>query len=282
MIDRLVEEGYWPDTDGEVTAESGFDFVVETAGQNIMRWAKSLGAEAHDDFVMGTKIYSGSGAPGDRCGFVVRQTDDDNFYLIDYDHRGMLMFTEKENGEWHNSIIVRADAIKHGYDGNELWVVAQGDAFEVFINGEHVTQFKDETIPAGGVALVLTASGKAVVAGCSFMNSWLWEASAPVSGLFGGAPAEPTAAPSPAEPTATSPPAGCRSWWITISPSRKRSRNSNGWSLSRRAGTRSFREPYAYFEGTGNWFTPLASGHPHTQVIVAGTLTFYGGLTTRA
>jgi hypothetical protein len=42
-------------------------------------------------------------------------------------------------------------------------------------------------------------------------------------------------------------------------------------------GSEIFREPYAYFEGTGNWFTPLASYRPHTHVVMAGELTFTPG-----
>jgi hypothetical protein len=42
-------------------------------------------------------------------------------------------------------------------------------------------------------------------------------------------------------------------------------------------GSEIFREPYAFFEGTGNWFTLLASHNPRTHVIIAGELTFRSG-----
>jgi hypothetical protein len=44
-------------------------------------------------------------------------------------------------------------------------------------------------------------------------------------------------------------------------------------------GSEIFREPYAYFEGTGNWFIPLASYKPHTHIVMAGELTFTPGET---
>jgi hypothetical protein len=268
VIAKLVDEGYWPDTKGAVTAESQFDVVSEGDGQSAMHLANSLGEDTHRDFVAGALIFSGGDASFDRCGFAVRMVDDDNYYLIAYNHQGKLTFTEKEDGQWHRSVIVEADALEDGSHGNELWAVAQGHVFEVFINGQHVGQFKDDTIPAGEVQLALSASGQLQATGCAFRTSWLWEAGGGTSGLFGGAPAEPTATPPPAEMPMLvdyDKPIGeavAELERLNIIPS---------------GGNEIFREPYAYFEGTGNWFTSLASSRPHTQLIMAGTLRYYRG-----
>jgi hypothetical protein len=45
-------------------------------------------------------------------------------------------------------------------------------------------------------------------------------------------------------------------------------------------GSEIFSEPYAFFEGTGNWFTPLASHRPFTHVVMAGTLNLRAGNTS--
>ncbi len=41
-----------------------------------------------------------------------------------------------------------------------------------------------------------------------------------------------------------------------------------------------FNENYAFFSGQGDWFTPLARNSPHTNIIMAGELTFEAGSTT--
>lgn len=41
-----------------------------------------------------------------------------------------------------------------------------------------------------------------------------------------------------------------------------------------------FNENYAFFSGQGEWFTPLARNSPHTNIIMAGELTFESGSTT--
>ena len=41
-----------------------------------------------------------------------------------------------------------------------------------------------------------------------------------------------------------------------------------------------FNENYAFFSGQGNWFTPLARNSPHTNIIMAGEVSFQAGDTT--
>jgi hypothetical protein len=41
-----------------------------------------------------------------------------------------------------------------------------------------------------------------------------------------------------------------------------------------------FNENYAFFSGQGEWFTPLARNSPHTNIIMAGELTFEAGSST--
>lgn len=109
----------------------------------------------------------------DYCGFVLRQYDENNLYVIIFNPDGTLEFDARIQGAWQapqTKSITPLDAT-----ANDLVVLAVDDLFAVFINGELATYFQDEEVEAGEVGLAgLNTEGQSDVQ-CSFTDAWVWE-----------------------------------------------------------------------------------------------------------
>jgi hypothetical protein len=274
VVEKLVNDGYLQDSNGSVVAEKIYESVSANDYASKLAWKWSLGEDSHRDLVMGSTILWGPGEPEDSCGFIFRQQDDQNFYVVHFNREGVMRLVEMKDGSWLAPINVDVENVALDDETDSLWLVAQGDIFEVFVNGEHVVRFRDDTLATGKVALALNAVGNSSTTRCTFLRSWLWEKASAQAGLFGGSSAKPTATPAPTEaPAAAEMP-------VLVDydkPIGEAVAELERVGLIPTGGNEIFREPYAYFEGTGSWFTSLASYNPHTQIIFAGSLTFHRG-----
>lgn len=274
VVQTLVDDGYVFSAEGSLSAENPNDEVSSIGNVRELVWKASLGDGSYSFFVIGSTIAWGPGQDEDACGFIFRQQDDDHFYVVRIDREGALRFEEK-SGSILPAETVRTDAIRQDSAAtNDLWLVGQEDHFDVFINGEHIAQFTDSSYESGSVGLALNTLGRSSATLCTFTNSWVWKIEPPATGLFGGTAPQPTATP---RPTATPLPPAAPTLADYDKPINEAVAELERLELIPAGGSEIFREPYAYFEGTGSWFTPLASFRPHTQVIVAGTLTFHTG-----
>jgi hypothetical protein len=272
VIQALVDDGYVFSAEGSLSAENPSDEVSSIGNVRELVWKASLGDGSYSFFVMGSTIAWGPGQDEDACGFIFRQQDDDHFYIVRIDREGALRFEEK-SGSILPAETVRTDAIRQdGAATNDLWLVGQEDHFDVFINGEHISQFTDSSYESGSVGLALNTLGRSSATLCTFTNSWVWKIEPPATGLFGGTAPQPTATP---RPTATPLPPAALTLADYDKPINEAVAELERLGLIPAGGSEIFREPYAYFEGTGSWFTPLASFRPHTHVL-AGTPDFSG------
>jgi len=99
---------------------------------------------------------------------------------------------------------------------------------------------------------------------CSFANTWLWRPTPPRAPpparrrLRRGQPAQ-SSSTTPALTAYDGTPEEAMAELVRL-------------GVVPSGGSEVFREPYAFFTGTGSWFTPPASYKPHTHVVMAGEL----------
>jgi hypothetical protein len=162
-----------PETQGSLAGQVDQKVIDLTGQDNQVQWQTFTGQ--YSDFVMGTTVRWGPGATEDYCGFILREADDDNLYAIQLDRNGRLYFSAKINGEWQKDVEGDGKLINTGaLDSNDVLLLARGDTFEVYLNGEFATQFKDTHVPTGKAGILAGTFEKSDKTNCTFTNSWLW------------------------------------------------------------------------------------------------------------
>jgi len=261
----LVEGGYLPSADGSIVARSEQVRIDLSGEDNQIQWAWAVGEENHTRFVMKTTIFWGPGDPEDACGFIFRQRDDENFYTVLINRNGKIIFDRLEDDRWRAGTIIAGHRNDTGAQAsNDLLLLASGTTFEVFIDGTHAAQFHDTTFDTGRVAVAMVTYEHSDATDCLFKGTWLWEPAKTVPGQPAiGRPASGSAGMSP----------------LTAydRPVNEAVDEREALGIIPEGGSEIFREPYAFFEGTGNWFTPLASARPFTHVVMAGYLNLRAG-----
>lgn len=169
--------GVTPDN-GSLAAQINRMVVDVSDEDNIVRWENFDGE--YGDFVAGTVIEWGPGAAEDNCGFLFREIDEENFYSIRISRDGFLWFAAKINGEWQDSVNGDGTLVRTAMsDTNQLTVVASGDSFTAYLNGEFAGQFSDDTFEDGGVALAASTFESSDESDCTFTDAWVWRLAEP-------------------------------------------------------------------------------------------------------
>ena len=150
----------------------------------------------------------------------------------------------------------QSDAINQGQADNSIVVVCINDYLALYANGTLLTETNDSTYTSGVAGLTVGATEDSDV-DVNFDNLRLWDAASGDSSLT----------PTTASVELTD--FGGKSE-DTISELESLDLIPSGSSLI-------FGEDYAYFTGQGNWFTPLASDQPRTNIVLGGDLTFQIG-----
>ncbi|MEL7232976.1 MAG: hypothetical protein AAGK74_00690 [Chloroflexota bacterium] len=138
----------------------------------------------YGDFVTAVTMAWGDGAAEDYCGFIFRRDETgDNYYTVEIDRRGSVRYFIRTDGEWvpgesnssSNAVATDVD------DLNDLILVAQGNSFIFFVNGEEVLAMTDEThSESGGVSIMSGTFEGSDDSGCTFTNAGIWDLSAPI------------------------------------------------------------------------------------------------------
>lgn len=279
VVNTLARAGYIPVVGGELVAEAAQERIDLTGEDNLIQWEYFAGDGSYTDFVAATSFLWGPGNEEDACGLVFRMADGDNYYAIQLDRKGNVWFEERDGGQWERAKSVSSSALATGaMDQNHVVLAGVGSTFHLLINGEHAAQFDDPSNESGRVGVSMSTFEKSNATYCIFLNAWLWDLSSAVapSPITGRPPKEPTATP---EPTATSaPPTTAAETLTAFDRSRVQAvAELEQLGLIPPGGQEIFTEPFAYFEGTGNWYTPLARLRPHTHIVLAGELSFTAG-----
>jgi hypothetical protein len=135
---------------------------------------------SYGDFVATTQMGWGNGALEDYCGFIFRRDETgDNYYTIEIDRRGSVRFFIRADGEWvPGEANSSGEILTNVSDVNDLVLVAQGDNFVFFVNGQEVLSMVDDThTESGGVSIMSGTFEGSNEAGCSFVNSRIWDLS---------------------------------------------------------------------------------------------------------
>ncbi|MBN2305592.1 MAG: SH3 domain-containing protein [Anaerolineae bacterium] len=262
VVKSLADAGYIPTADGTLIAQVDQEQIDLTGEDNMIRRTYFAEEDAYGDIVVGTTIRWGTDDTEDSCGFVIREADDANYYVIEIDRENQIVFTELYQGEWQSSLYVDSPATDISANGqNDLVIVAVGDTMYVVVNGEPTAKVTDDSSASGKVSVSMSTYESSDVTACTFLNPWLWEIATDTG------------------PGITLPPLS--SGVTTLTDFDKSSQEAvaelEDAGLIPAGGTEIFREPSAYFEGSGYWYTPLASQRPHTNIVVAGELDFIIG-----
>jgi len=145
-------------------------------------YANQYLARLVSDFVISADITWNTQFGLTGCGFVLRSDGDEesfNQYLaiITRGGNGSIAFIKQARGTFFNVQLEKVGSRDpsfqwHNDTTNRLTVVARGDTFSVYTNGNLVQQFTATEYDRGFVAMVvLSESGRTA---CEFNNAWLW------------------------------------------------------------------------------------------------------------
>jgi serine/threonine-protein kinase len=178
VVSALMNLGYIPET---MTGEFGDDdsrIAIDLSNaDNRVSW-EVLGGN-YTDFVISTNIEWGDGATEDTCGFFLRiDPNGPSGYTIEINRNGALTYNELNNEEWQGIVQGDGDNIAtRRSESNRLMVVAINNRFDVFINNQFATTFRDSnaTIRQGIVGVMASTFDESEETGCTFTNTWVWD-----------------------------------------------------------------------------------------------------------
>lgn len=167
----LRQLGIAPDN-GSLTGHDDSLEIDLSDKDDWIQWLTYTGT--HRDFVIRTTVEWGPGSEEDYCGFRFRGVDNDNMYTVQIDRVTGLWFQAMFNTEWQTS--VNADnSLDQISDGdNQLVLVALGNTFTVYINGEQAGQFTEDRLGEGDVAVLAGTLDESDETNCTFINTDLW------------------------------------------------------------------------------------------------------------
>lgn len=172
QADILADLGVTADN-GEEADYSESTTVDLTGEDDLIQWQSFEGT--YSDFVAKTTIGWGPGATEDYCGFRFRGNDNTELYLVEIDRNGNVWFEYKINDEWQQALSGDGSNVRVERDAtNEMVLVALGDTFTVYINGQYAAQFTDDAHPDGLVSLMAGTYDESDETFCTFTDSWVW------------------------------------------------------------------------------------------------------------
>lgn len=150
-------------------------FQVDVSDDDdTLRWQAFDGK--HEDFVVATDFTWGPGATEDYCGFMMRGDGTTFLYTLQADRNGGLYFQYRLNDEWQPIVTIDGSAINTGAtDTNHVVVVAVGDTFTAYMNGQFAGILVEDTNPSGDVALLAGTYQSSTTTYCDFSNAWIWD-----------------------------------------------------------------------------------------------------------
>lgn len=293
IVAEMAADGLIPTADGTLAATDVLEKVDLSNQDNLTNWRRGLGFDEYVDFVAGATVAWGPGAAEDVCGFVFRQRDSGNYYMAGINRDGMLRVLTQAGGAAGDVVLQPVAAINVDRNAqNDLVIAASGTSLVVLVNGTVAAQWIDATHPMGKISVAMTTFANSGETYCVFQDSWVWDQ----GGELAGPAATPTPIPSPTPdeldddggrrpadgtpepaPTTAPPQAGqpnvvqLEHYNAGIGPAIE---ELEAMGVIPSGGAEIFREPMAFFEGTGNWFTGLARNRPHTHIVMAGEIEF--------
>lgn len=171
--DVLRQLGIAPDN-GSLGGELAEMKIDLTGKDNWIQW-EPIDEGTYGNFVAQTTLHWGPGAEEDYCGFRFRGDDENSLYTIQIDRFGNMWFVGKQNNNWGDTLTGNGNAIRVGTsDTNELVLLALGDVFTLYINGQNSGQFQDSALANGQVSVLAGTYENSDETFCEFTNSKVW------------------------------------------------------------------------------------------------------------
>ncbi len=141
-------------------------YTWQTEAKQGFIWRVWPDAPATSDFYLAVEAQRISGDLDTQYGLIFRNSESrDAYYVFEIRDTQEYRFLVREDGEWIILIEMTAsDAIRPA-GINRLEVVAQGEQFLFYINGEAITQWSDSTLSEGeaGVTVTLLEAGQEAI-----------------------------------------------------------------------------------------------------------------------
>lgn len=242
----------YKDKDTNLRTEDGVYRM--TLQGNLYTWG--LNNQDHTDAIIEVETNQLSELENNQYGVICRaDTDGSGYYFFISGDGYYSIYKGSQNQidqmvEWTAS-----DAINQGQANNSVVAVCVGDYLALYANGTLLAETNDDDYSNGFTGFTIGSGEEDADTDIAFDNLRVWEASEgrASGGLnttetvsltnFGGESED------------------------TIADLEDLGLIPAGSSLI-------FGEDYAYFTGQGNWFTPIASNQPRTNIVLGGDLTF--------
>jgi hypothetical protein len=179
VIDDLTQKGFLENSAGKYSTVE--DFNENWAQIGWYQWwntgfePANFVIRAHTEWESASKTanWYDSG-----CGFVFREEDEDNHYMIFLALDGYVYLKAYVDGEYKEFGKGNAVKIDHNKGGADVMLVVEGSRILYFVNGEKVLDRKNEALSEGKLALTLVSgTNKDYGTRCNITNIELWELS---------------------------------------------------------------------------------------------------------
>lgn len=111
----------------------------------------NISTESVRDFYFSVELTQPDLAPADQ-GFTFRENEDGNYYYFSLNNRGYYELWMYFDG-WIEMVSATDSTAIRPQESNQVAVLAEGDRFVFFINGQYVLEVVDATLPEGMVGL---------------------------------------------------------------------------------------------------------------------------------
>jgi hypothetical protein len=183
VIAELVESGHIStDEGGVILSADKIDLLIDKVDWSI--WMPIEKRVDVFNFVASADITWDAPDENNECGFVLRYTpasqgeDNWTFYIVTIHREGAVKAWVRHEDGYEDEPIFdeETDAIDTDDRAtNKLLVVAEGDKFHVFVNGELVGDFTDDSYESGRVEVFGTRFKESKGLVCRFRNVWVWQ-----------------------------------------------------------------------------------------------------------
>jgi hypothetical protein len=176
-IETLYADGLLEDTAGTYTRVE--EFTETWAQLNWYQWWETglspsdFVIRAHTEWESASKTanWFASG-----CGFVFREADEENHYMIYLALDGNVYMKGYVDGEFRELGREYAGGIDHLKGGADVMLVVEGSRIVYFVNGEKVLQRENSELRAGNLALTLVSgTNKDYGTRCSITDIEVWQ-----------------------------------------------------------------------------------------------------------
>ena len=147
----------WPAgaTESSVKEYRDGEFSLKLLGDTTGAWS-ILPDRQFADFTMEVDIRRVGDVEGDIAGFIFGYVDSDHYSDVGLSRQGTYRIRKKVNGKLSNIWgWSKASAIQLGQATNHLKVTRQGDQIAVFVNDQHLTTVRDQSLKEGRIGLVV-------------------------------------------------------------------------------------------------------------------------------